>query len=158
MAIDTRFPQALRSRLSKRARTALISVGILLVCLLGAFAILIVSAEEEALSQQVEASWTTELSDGRSLVVAGDLNLHHDVSADRELLERFMSALGLADSGARPADAARWRRVDYVLYRSGGDVALELIEAGEALEFAHEGKPLSDHPALFARLRLRPTR
>ncbi len=100
----------------------------------------------------------TELSDGRPLVVAGDLNLHHDVSADRELLERFMSALGLADSGAKPADAARWRRVDYVLYRSGGDVALELIEAGEALEFAHEGKPLSDHPALFARLRLRPTR
>ena len=98
-----------------------------------------------------------EISAGRALVVAGDFNLNHAVPEDRKLLEGFMPALGLADSGARPQGSA-WKRIDYILYRSGEHVALELAESGEALEFVHDGKPLSDHPALFARLRLRSVR
>ena len=98
-----------------------------------------------------------EISAGRALVVAGDFNLNHAEPEDRELLEWFMPELGLADSGARPQGPA-WKRIDYILYRSGEDVALELAEAGEALEFVHDGQPLSDHPALFARLRLRSVR
>jgi len=116
--------------------------------------------DRAARARQLEllAERLSELSAGRALVVAGDFNLRHDVPGDRELLERFASALGLADSGAKPADAARWRRLDYLLYRSGDEVALTVSDAGEALEFAHEGRPLSDHPALFARLRLGPAR
>jgi hypothetical protein len=38
-------------------------------------------------------------------------------------------------------------------------VRLELLEAGEALEFVRNGAPLSDHPAVYARFRLeRPER
>jgi hypothetical protein len=90
------------------------------------------------------------------LVVGGDLNLHHDHPADRALLDEFAARLGLADSGARPAPDSGWRRIDYLLYRSSPDIALEVLEAGMAAEFVHEGAPLSDHPALWARLRVVP--
>jgi endonuclease/exonuclease/phosphatase (EEP) superfamily protein YafD len=89
------------------------------------------------------------------LVVGGDLNLHHDHPGDRALLDGFVAALGLADSGARPAPGSGWGRIDYLLYRSSADVALEVLEAGMAAEFVHDGgAPLSDHPALWARLRV----
>jgi endonuclease/exonuclease/phosphatase (EEP) superfamily protein YafD len=88
------------------------------------------------------------------LVVGGDLNLHHDDPLDRALLDGFAAALDLADSGARPAPGSGWGRIDYLLYRPGADVALEVLEAGMAAEFVHEGAPLSDHPALWARLRV----
>ncbi|HET6304487.1 MAG TPA: endonuclease/exonuclease/phosphatase family protein, partial [Myxococcota bacterium] len=88
------------------------------------------------------------------LVVGGDLNLHHDDPGDRALLAGFVAALGLADSQARPAPGSGWGRIDYLLVRSGTDVALEVLEAGMAAEFVHDGAPLSDHPALWARLRV----
>jgi endonuclease/exonuclease/phosphatase family metal-dependent hydrolase len=93
-------------------------------------------------------------SAGVPLVVGGDLNLHHDHPGDRALLDGFAAALGLADSGARPAPGSGWGRIDYLLVRSSADVALEVLEAGMAAEFVHEGAPLSDHPALWARLRV----
>jgi endonuclease/exonuclease/phosphatase (EEP) superfamily protein YafD len=93
-------------------------------------------------------------SAGVPLVVGGDLNLHHDHPGDRALLDGFVAALGLADSGARPAPGSGWGRIDYLLYRSSADVALEVLEAGMAAEFVDEGFPLSDHPALWARLRV----
>lgn len=93
-------------------------------------------------------------SAGVPLVVGGDLNLHHDHPSDRTLLDEFVAGLGLADSGARPPPDSGWGRIDYLLYRSSPDVALEVLEAGMAAEFVHEGAPLSDHPALWARLRV----
>ena len=88
------------------------------------------------------------------LVVGGDLNLHHDDPGDRALLAGFSSALGLTDSQAVPAPGSGWERIDYLLYRSGDGAALEVLEAGMAAEFVHDGAPLSDHPALWARLRV----
>jgi endonuclease/exonuclease/phosphatase family metal-dependent hydrolase len=100
-----------------------------------------------------------ERSAGRALIVAGDFNLKQDVRRDRELLERFRGALALDDASARPA-APHWDEViDYILYRSGGGVELSVAQAGEALEFVDaEDRPLSDHPALFARFSVRPAR
>jgi len=93
-------------------------------------------------------------SGGHALVVGGDLNLDHDDPDERAPLDRFARALGLEDSGARPADTDRFRRIDWILYRSGDRVRLEPIAAGEAEGFATEGRPLSDHPAIEARFRV----
>ncbi|MFI5316698.1 MAG: endonuclease/exonuclease/phosphatase family protein [Myxococcota bacterium] len=99
-----------------------------------------------------------ELSGSGPLVVAGDFNLAEDSAADRALLERFRAVLALADSGARPARDGRFgeKNIDYILYREGAGVSLTPLEVGEAREFSAAEAPLSDHPALFARLRVTP--
>jgi endonuclease/exonuclease/phosphatase family metal-dependent hydrolase len=88
-----------------------------------------------------------------ALILGGDLNLDAAHSEDAALRDAFSSALGLADSGAR--GGSRWPTLDYIFYRSGGGLELEVVEAGEDLSFVHEGAPLSDHPAIFARFRTR---
>lgn len=89
---------------------------------------------------------------GAALVLGGDLNLRFDEPRDRELLLVLTSALGLADSGALPGPG--WDRIDYLLVRGSERLGLEVLEAGMAGEFQAGGEPLSDHPALFVRLRL----
>jgi endonuclease/exonuclease/phosphatase family metal-dependent hydrolase len=97
-----------------------------------------------------------EVSGDGPLVVAGDFNLDEANPADRALLARFAGELSLADSGARAAAVGAFahKQIDFILYRSGGEVALEPEEVGEAREFSDGPTPLSDHPALFARLRV----
>ncbi|MEX2207359.1 MAG: endonuclease/exonuclease/phosphatase family protein [Myxococcota bacterium] len=99
-----------------------------------------------------------KLSGAGALVVAGDFNLDESEPADRVLLERFTRALALSDSGARAAADGPFahKRIDFILYRSGAGAALEPESAGEAREFSAGPTPLSDHPALFARLRVSP--
>ncbi len=91
---------------------------------------------------------------GRALVLAGDLNLDAAVPEDVALRDELVAALGLVDSGARPAPGTDWERVDYIYVRSGEALHLEVLEAGEDRGFQHDALPLSDHPALFARLRI----
>ena len=93
-------------------------------------------------------------STDRALIVAGDLNLRRDDLDDVALVAEFADFLELEDTGARGGE--QWSPLDYILYRSGKGLGLEVMEAGEALEFAFEGEPLSDHPALFTRFRLSP--
>ena len=94
---------------------------------------------------------------GAALVLGGDLNLDAANAEDAALRDEFARALGLADTGAAAADGEPWTKLDYLYHRDGGAVVLELLEAGEAREFVDDaGAPLSDHPALFARLRARP--
>jgi hypothetical protein len=88
-----------------------------------------------------------------ALILAGDLNLDAADPEDAVLRDAFTSALGLSDSGARGSH--RWPIIDYIFYRGGGGVELEVVEAGEDAGFVHEGAPLSDHPAIFARFRTR---
>jgi len=97
-----------------------------------------------------------KLSGAGALVIAGDFNLDETNPADRALLARFASDLSLSDSGARAAADGLFahKRIDFILYRSGEGVALEAESAGEAREFSDGATPLSDHPALFARLRV----
>ncbi len=90
---------------------------------------------------------------GEPLILAGDLNLDAAVPEDVALRDAFTDALGLANSGAR--GGSRWATLDYIFYRSGGGLELEVVEAGEDTSFVHEEAPLSDHPAIFARFRTR---
>jgi endonuclease/exonuclease/phosphatase family metal-dependent hydrolase len=94
-----------------------------------------------------------EISADGPLVIAGDFNLEESNAADRALLTSFSSGLALRDSGARAAADGRFpaKHIDFILYRSGGGIALEPLDAGEAREFSDGPTPLSDHPALFAR-------
>jgi endonuclease/exonuclease/phosphatase family metal-dependent hydrolase len=102
--------------------------------------------------EQLRRSIESEVAAG-ALILAGDLNLDAADSEDVVLRDAFTRALGLADSGARGGN--RWRRLDYILYRSGVGLELEVVEAGEDASFVHEDAPLSDHPAIFARFRTR---
>jgi endonuclease/exonuclease/phosphatase family metal-dependent hydrolase len=112
-------------------------------------------ADRAARAVQLErlAARVRELSHDGALVIAGDFNLDEANTADRALLDRFSSDLALRDSGALAAadGAFAAKNIDFILYRSGGGVELELLEAGEAREFSDGPSPLSDHPALFAR-------
>jgi len=93
-----------------------------------------------------------ENASDEALIVAGDLNLDDADPDDVRLRDSFVSALGLADSGARAAPGSAWEVLDYLYYRSGNETALRVLEAGEATEFREAGAPLSDHPALFVRI------
>ncbi len=95
-----------------------------------------------------------ELTRDGAFVIGGDFNLHRDRPVDAAMLDGFREALRLRDSGASAGAEESWSRVDYILYRSGADAALEALAAGPAREFERDGVPLSDHPALFARFRL----
>lgn len=93
--------------------------------------------------------------DGQAaLVLGGDLNLDWNVPRERALLDELVRDLSLVDSGARPEPP--WDRIDYLFLRESEAVALEVVAAGMAREFVAEGRPLSDHPALFVQLRVRP--
>jgi endonuclease/exonuclease/phosphatase family metal-dependent hydrolase len=115
------------------------------------------AADRDARATQLEElrAHLQASSAGRALVVAGDLNLHFDEPLDRGLLDDFIEALGLRDSGAAASAGSAWERLDYILVRSGEQVAVDVLEAGEAIEFTGPAGPLSDHPALFVRLGVR---
>jgi endonuclease/exonuclease/phosphatase family metal-dependent hydrolase len=113
-------------------------------------------ADREARRSQLDllrSSIEAEVAAG-ALILAGDLNLDAADPEDVALRDAFTSALELSNSGAR--GTRRWPILDYVFYRSGGGVELEVLEAGEDADFVHGSAPLSDHPAIFARFRTRP--
>jgi hypothetical protein len=95
------------------------------------------------------------ISNNRALVIAGDFNLRFRVTEQRLSLLEWGADLKLRDSLAQHQEPERWKRIDYILYRSGPGVTLEVIERGQATEFAVDGTPLSDHPALFTGFRVR---
>jgi endonuclease/exonuclease/phosphatase family metal-dependent hydrolase len=108
-------------------------------------------AQLERLRRHLEAS-----AAGAALVLGGDLNLDAADPADAALRDEFAAALGLVDTGAVAAAGGPWRRLDYLYRRDGVAVLVQVLEAGEAREFSDGARPLSDHPALWARLRVRP--
>lgn len=105
----------------------------------------------ERLAAAIEAK-----SAGRAVVVGGDFNLHWDEPRDRALLDGFAARLGLAIAAMTPAGG--WdSRLDYLLVRAAADRCLATLEAGKDESLLDTGgRPLSDHPAIFARLRLGP--
>ncbi|HTO05654.1 MAG TPA: endonuclease/exonuclease/phosphatase family protein [Myxococcota bacterium] len=112
------------------------------------------SAREKQLANLAQRIRT--LSGDGPLVVAGDFNSEASNPADAALLSRFVTEVGLRDTGARsdPQGAFAHKEIDYVFVRDGRGIGFEVVRAGEAGEFAAGGKPLSDHPALRARLRV----
>jgi endonuclease/exonuclease/phosphatase family metal-dependent hydrolase len=104
-----------------------------------------------ALAERVRA-----LSGDAPLVLAGDFNSEATNPEDSALLARFVAEAGLRDTGARsdPAGTFPQKHIDYIFVRDGRGIRFEVLRTGEAGEFAVGGKPLSDHPALRARLRV----
>ncbi|MEO8326339.1 MAG: endonuclease/exonuclease/phosphatase family protein [Nitrospirota bacterium] len=96
-----------------------------------------------------------KLSPTQAVIIGGDFNASFSRPEDRELLLKFRQRLGLTDSGAAP-QLPWWRERDYILFRNGPHTQLNVVEAGEALEFVVQSRALSDHPALFARFNVTP--
>jgi hypothetical protein len=115
-------------------------------------------ADHDARRRQLDAlreALERDVGDG-ALVVGGDFNLHAGSARDAALLRDFVSALGLEDTGARSAEDSGFPVIDYLFFRSGSGASIELLEAGQDESFVRAEIPLSDHPALRARLRVRP--
>jgi endonuclease/exonuclease/phosphatase family metal-dependent hydrolase len=93
-------------------------------------------------------------SRGRAIVVGGDLNADQGTERERALVEDFVGVLGLSLGVVTPP--GEWPELlDYILYRSGDGATLTALESGIAPDFVFpDGKPLSDHPALFTRFRV----
>ena len=79
-------------------------------------------------------------SDDKPLIIGGDFNIPRDSILGHGILCEFRSELSLSDSQIALPD----NEVDYIFYRSGDDVNIEIIESKIADEFNN----LSDHPAL----------
>jgi hypothetical protein len=90
-----------------------------------------------------------------AVIVAGDFNVDYSRPYDRDIITAFRTRLGLRDSGAGP-EIAVWRERDFILFRDGNGARISVLDAGEAREFVSGERALSDHPALYARMRLAP--
>jgi endonuclease/exonuclease/phosphatase family metal-dependent hydrolase len=77
------------------------------------------------------------LSATRPLIVAGDFNIER------------------RDSAQFAIPGASWpERLDYIFVRGSADVAVEVLRAGSDSRFRTATRELSDHPAMFAILRV----
>jgi len=111
------------------------------------------SVEMRRQQLDILASLIESTSRDRAVIVAGDFNADPSRQGDRNVLFAFRTRLGLQDSGAGP-ELAAWRERNYILFRDGARTWIEVEAAGEAREFVSGQRALSDHPALFALLRL----
>jgi endonuclease/exonuclease/phosphatase family metal-dependent hydrolase len=114
------------------------------------------AADRSVRAEQLDrlAAVIEEKSHGRAAIVGGDFNLEWSEPRDRALLESFAARLGLAFAAMTPAGERR-SRIDYVLVRSAADRCLATLASGKDDRLRDAaGHPLSDHPAIFARLRL----
>jgi endonuclease/exonuclease/phosphatase family metal-dependent hydrolase len=107
------------------------------------------ASQLETLEERVQT-----VSGGGALVVAGDFNSSAENPDDAALLARFAQALGLENTGARSDShgAFAQKHIDYIFVRSDSRARCKVLATGEAEEFQDAGAPLSDHPAIFARL------
>ena len=103
--------------------------------------------------KQIVEKVTLETS-GEILIFAGDLNLNWNDPEDLSLLEAFSNDLELKDSLKGIQAERGWPILDYILYRNGRTSSLEVLEAGEDISFKYVEGPLSDHPALFLKIRI----
>jgi hypothetical protein len=91
----------------------------------------------------------------RAVIIGADFNTAFNRVGDRDNIMGFRHRLELRDSGAGP-EVGNWRERDYILYRDGTATALHVEQAGEGLEFVQRDRALSDHPAIYARIRITP--
>ena len=91
-------------------------------------------------------------SAGRSIVFMGDTNLHASDPDDLPELERWMSDSGLTDACEAVA-CSEPDHIDRIFFRPGEGVSWEAQSwTDEPAFFDADGVPLSDHPAISARL------
>lgn len=90
-------------------------------------------------------------SAGRAVIVGGDFNLHERDEEDLALLRRLWD-FGLRES-CHEVDCGE-DQIDRIMVRDGDSVRLEVLEWSHGEEFVTDrGAALSDHPAIWARLR-----
>ena len=101
-------------------------------------------------------AYIDDRSDGRAVIVAGDTNLHTDVTdpsdhdvADGPLWAGFLEDLGLTDA-CDATDCPEPGRIDKVAYRSGGGLTLEAASHAfrDDVFVDDQGEDLSDHQPL----------
>ena len=91
-------------------------------------------------------------AESAAVILAGDLNLAWENRADRSLLQKFANRLDLT-LAQKGGDAGNdWQTLDYIYYRSGDDAVLLKADSGEVDALTVDLKPLSDHPALYAKI------
>lgn len=97
-----------------------------------------------------------ERSGDRAIIVAGDFNLDAEDPEDVEPLGIIVDGAGLTD--ACDAVACGDQRIDHVMVRSGGGVALSVLgwRIPEQFVDADSGEPLSDHLPVAVMLRYEP--
>lgn len=93
-----------------------------------------------------------KLSPGRAVIAAGDFNVAFIRPGDRDMMMNFRERVQLDDTGAAP-EIPFWRERGFVLYRSGERTKLTIEASGEAKEFVSRSRALSDHAALWVRVR-----
>ena len=117
------------------------------------------TSDHEARVKQLEtmAEGLNHFSHDRAVIMGGDFNLEETDERDNRVLKDFLQKHALKDSGAR---GGRWHkeRLDYILYRGTNRVKVTAISAGEDETFVHDGKPLSDHPALKVLFKVGPVK
>jgi len=110
-----------------------------------------VAARESNVTQIIDAM--LELSEDRALMFVGDTNLHAHDEEDVLLLELWEEQVGWTDA-CEAVECDDPGRIDRVLLRSGGGVALSAVSwAVEPTFYDAEGVPLSDHDAVSAGIR-----
>ena len=91
-------------------------------------------------------------AEGAAVIVAGDLNLDWEHHSDRSLLASFANRLNLV-LAQKGGDAQNdWQTLDYIYYRSGTQALLSKEGSGEVDALTDDLNPLSDHPALYAKI------
>lgn len=116
-------------------------------------------ADRRARARQLETlrEHALRASAGRAVVVAGDFNVWSSLEDDHLRLEAFVAALDLRRAAVPPVMRG-YPGVDRIYYRSGREVRVAVIGASVEEDFVdEEGRPLSDHAAIAARLRIERT-
>lgn len=101
------------------------------------------------------AAFMANHSEGRAVIVGGDMNLHTDEEPDATVWTRFLEESGLADVCEVVDCGADAHVIDKFAFRSGGGVDLTaLSHRFERDKFQRDdGEPLSDHDALAVAFR-----
>lgn len=96
-------------------------------------------------------------SAGRSVILGGDFNIERGDTTEFAALTRFSSDASLTDAGI--TSSAAWpEHLDYVFFRGSAEADITLRAAGEDPSFCMQETALSDHPAMYAILRVTPRR
>lgn len=96
-------------------------------------------------------------SAGRAVILGGDFNIERGDTTEFAALTRFSNGASLTD--AHITSSAAWpEHLDYVFFRDSAEADISLRIAGEDPSFRTQTTALSDHPAMYAILRVTPRR
>ena len=91
------------------------------------------------------------LSDGRAILLMGDLNLEDDDPNEAPTLDHLITTAALTDA-CEAVGCSEPGRIERILFRSGTSVSLDAMTWTNEPAFENGGQPLSDHPAISATL------